>query len=196
VAAGVVGPAAFVVAWLVAGALTEGYSATDEAISRLAATGAPRRALMTAGFVCFGVAMVFYAGSLRRRFGDWVGIAAATSGGATLGVALFPLDTSTALDGAHNVLAALGYVALAATPVLAARPLAAGGRRRTAVASTVTGLLAGACLLATVAGPAHGLFQRAGLTIVDAWLMATAVWTARTRDVPAQPIRASGRTGR
>jgi len=35
------------------------------------------------------------------------------------------------------------------------------------------------CLLATVAGPAHGLFQRLGLTIGDAWIVATAVALTR-----------------
>ena len=30
-------------------------------------------------------------------------------------------------------------------------------------------------LIATVAGPAHGLFQRVGLTIGDAWIVATAL---------------------
>jgi hypothetical protein len=36
-------------------------------------------------------------------------------------------------------------------------------------------VLSGACLAATVFGPAHGLFQRAGLTLGDLWLAATAV---------------------
>ena len=39
---------------------------------------------------------------------------------------------------------------------------------------------AGLCLLATVAGPAHGLFQRLGLTIGDAWIVATAVVLLRS----------------
>jgi hypothetical protein len=40
--------------------LTKGYSPVQESISRLAAVGAPKRRLMTAGFVCFGVAVPAY----------------------------------------------------------------------------------------------------------------------------------------
>lgn len=179
--AGLVGPLGFITAWLAAGSLTDGYSPVGDAISRLAAVGAPYRTVMAAGFVCFGVAVPIYALVLRRCLGGQTWIAATTSGVATLGIALFPLGSSGAVDGIHNGLAALGYLALAATPVLAARALSDDGHRRAARASVAVGVLAGACLAATVAGPAHGLFQRTGLTVVDVWLMASAVWIARGR---------------
>jgi len=171
---------------LIAGALTPGYSPVGQAISRLAATGAPWRGVMTAGFVCFGAAVGVYALELRRRLGGRAWMAAATTAAATLGVALFPLGVSDGLDGVHNGLAAAGYLSLAATPLLAAPALAGSGHRRAAVASVMIGVLAAACLAATVAGPAHGAFQRAGLGVVDVWLMASAVWFACEPAEPAE----------
>ncbi len=173
--AGIVGPAAFIAAWVVAGTLTAGYSWTDDAISRLAAVGAPDRLLMTAGFVGFGVAVPLYAIVLRRYLAGPAWVAAATTGAATLGVALFPLGTSTAVDGAHNAMAVSGYLALAAIPLLAARPLVEAHHRTAAVGSRVVAGLAGASLAASLVGPSHGLYQRAGLTLVDVWLMASAL---------------------
>ncbi len=185
--AGIIGPAAFIAAWVVAGARTGGYSAVDQAISRLAASGAPTRTLMTLGFVCFGIAMPVYGLVLRRHLGGRSWMAATTSGVATLGVALFALGTSSAIDGLHNTMAALGYLALVATPLLAARPLADAGHRRAAAASLVAAGMAGVCLIATLVGPAHGLFQRVGLTIVDAWLMtSTLAIIAQTRRSPVR----------
>ena len=61
-----IGPAAFVTAWAANGAATKGYSPIDDAISRLAAVGTTTRPFMTAGFVCFGLAVPIYASALRR----------------------------------------------------------------------------------------------------------------------------------
>jgi len=173
--AGVAGPVGFIAGWLVAGALTAGYSSVDEAISRLAANGAPNRALMTAAFVCFGIAVPAYALVLRRRLPGPAWAAAAASGVATLGVALFPLGISAGVDSAHNALAGLGYAALVAVPLLAAGPLAEGSHRRAAAASLVVGVAAGLCLMASLLGPVHGLDQRVGLTLLDLWLIASAL---------------------
>ncbi len=172
--AGIVGPAAFIAAWVSAGLLTAGYSPVDDAISRLAAVGAPTRVLMTAGFVCFGVAVPAYALELRRHLGGAAWMGAAVSGAATLGVALFPLGASAAIDGVHNAMAASGYLALVAVPLLGAGRLGQAGHPRAAVASLVAAVVAGGCLAATLLVPAHGLYQRAGLTVVDVWLMASA----------------------
>ena len=66
--------------------------------------------------------------------------------------------------------------------MLAARAQSDAGHRRAAVASVATGAVAAACLAATVAGPAHGLFQRAGLTVVDVWLVLSASAMVLGRD--------------
>jgi len=172
--AGIVGPAGFVGAWVAAGALTGGYSPVSDAISELARVGAPARAVMTGGFVCFGVAVPAYALVLRRNLRGRAWVTAAISGAATFGIALFPLGVSSATDGVHNGLAALGYLSLAATPLLAVRPLVEDGHRGAGLLSGAVAGLAAGCLGATLFGPAHGLLQRAGLTLVDVWLMAGA----------------------
>ncbi|MGI8777859.1 MAG: DUF998 domain-containing protein [Acidimicrobiales bacterium] len=187
--AGIVGPVGFVGAWATAGALTVGYSSVNDAISELAGVGAPTRALMTGGFVCFGVAVPTYALVLRRDLRGRAWLAAAISGAATVGIAMVPLGASPTTDGVHNGLAALGYLSLVATPLLAVRPLIDAGRRRFAVLSGAVAASAAGCLGATLAGPAHGLFQRLGLTLLDVWLVAGAFGAIRR----ARPTSAAGR---
>ena len=176
---GVVGPVAFVGAWSLAGIAAHHYSATQDAISRLAQTGAPTRAAMTTGFVVFGVAVPVYSRALRAALGGPAWMTAFATGVATLGVAAVPLGAPTR-DTVHGWFAATGYVTLAATPLLASLRFARAGRRGWASASRVAGVASGACLLATIAGPAHGLFQRLGLGIGDVWIVATAIEMIRT----------------
>ena len=183
----VLGPAAFIAAWVVAGARTPGYEPLSDAISRTAADGAPQRHVMNAGFVLYAVGSAAGAVALRRAIPGPAWIASAVNGVATLGVALTPLERSSGLDAAHTVTATTGYISLALTPLLAARPLAAAGHRRTAAASAATGAGVAACLAATALTEDSGLPQRLGLTTGDAWLIATGVailtgWTATRAD--------------
>ena len=145
------------------------YSPVEDAISRLAASGAETAPLMTGGFVVFGVSMVVFSRTVRDAVGTPAAASVIATGLATLGVAATPLDTG--VDGLHGVFAFVGYATLAAAPLLAAPGL----RGRWRAASVVAGVLTAASLAATVAGPASGLFQRTGLTIGDAWLAAVAV---------------------
>lgn len=181
---GIIGPAAFVTAWAVLGARRAGYDPISDHISRLAAEGVRERAAMTAGFVTFGVGVPVYAIALRRALPGWSWVTAAATGVATLGVAAFPLD-GPAGDGAHAVAAGLGYATLAATPLLAASALYRGGRPAAARLSVAAGVASGACLLATMAGPATGLLQRTGLTIGDIWIVSSAVALFRSRLLPS-----------
>ena len=173
-AGGVVGPAAFVTAWSVLGATTSGYSPVDDAISRLAASGMSTRAAMSAGFGLFGAGMAAYGLSLRSVLPGPAWALAVTTGAATLAVAALPLGTSAG-DLPHQVAAAVGYATLAALPPVAARPMADRGRRGWARYSQATGAVSAACLVASTVGPASGLLQRAGLTVVDLWVVGTAV---------------------
>lgn len=175
---GVAGPAAFVTAWAVLGRRLPGYSPVDDAISRLAATGAPDRAWMTAGLVAFGTGLPLYATALRRALPGPAWTCATATGLATLGVAAFPLGSPTR-DTVHGVFAGIGYATLAATPLVASAPLARSGRRLWAGSAVVAGVASGLSLLATLAGPASGLFQRVGLTVADAWVVASALDLAR-----------------
>jgi hypothetical membrane protein len=185
----VVGPVAFISAWLVGGARTPGYDPFDDAISRIAADAAPQQALMSAGFVVYGVALVVGAlalhGSLLRRSAP----AAVVNGLATLAVALTPLERSDAVDQAHGLAAIVGYVAIVAMPLLAIRPLRASGRDRAATASLVLAVVSAACLVASGVSDANGAFQRLGLLAGDVWLIATglALWGASRRGRSLSP---------
>lgn len=177
---GVVGPAAFVAAWAVLGRRLPGYSPVDDAISRLAAGGAPDRYVMTAGLVALGTGLPLYGSALRATLPGPAWVCATATGLATLGVATFPLGSPTP-DRIHGIFAGIGYATLAATPLVAAAPLARSGRTGWARVSVAAGLVSGASLLATLAGPASGLFQRLGLTTGHAWIVAGAVDILRTK---------------
>lgn len=172
-AGGVLGPLGFITAWSVLGATTDRpYSPVQDAISRLAEADAPTQAGMTAGFVAFGIGVPLFGLALRGQ-GNRAWTTAVATGLATLGVAATPLETSKTVDLLHGAFATVGYATLAATPWLGAPALAPRLSKAAAVVS------AGA-LAATVAGPAHGLFQRIGLTVGDAWIVAMAVRLLRT----------------
>jgi hypothetical membrane protein len=169
---GIIGPVAFVTAWVVCGRATAGYSPRGDAISDLAAIGASTRLTMTLGFVVFGVGVALYSRPLGQLLGAPTGWAAAVCGLATLGVAAVPLGWIS--DGLHGTLAALGYAGLAATPLLASAPLRRRGRLGAAGVSVATAVVCALCLVATAFARDHGLFQRLGLTIGDVWLVVSA----------------------
>ena len=171
---GAVGPVAFVTAWAVGGATTQRpYSAVETTISRLAAIGADTRPLMTAGFVVFGLAVLAHALALRRAVPGSAWVTAVVTGVATLAVAALPLDRSSAVDGAHGIAAGVGYVSLALTPVLAARPLLRLGERWMALGGLGLAAVSTVALPVSLAVSETGLFQRLGLGAVDLWLVAS-----------------------
>ncbi|HTK15313.1 MAG TPA: hypothetical protein VL769_02885 [Acidimicrobiia bacterium] len=59
--------------------------------------------------------------------------------------------------------------------------------------SSLVGAGAGISLLATTATDLNGLFQRIGLTIVDVWIVATAVAILRMRLTPRRPDNGRGK---
>jgi hypothetical protein len=177
--AGVAGPAAFITAWSTLGASRAGYSPVTDPISRLAAVGEPTRPLMTGGFLAFAAGVSAYSSALRDHGFDAAGRAARVTALATLGIAARPLGRPGG-DRAHAVPVAIAYAALAATPVLASRPLARRGARWAAVASMATGVGVAGSLGASVLSPrATGLAQRVGLTLGHLWIMASAVQMLR-----------------
>jgi hypothetical membrane protein len=172
---GVVGPAAFIAAWVVTGLATDGYSPVQDPISDLAAVDAPHCAWMTAGFVIFAGGMVAYGLALRARDAGPAWIAAVATGVATLGVAMLPLDLSNAVDAAHGIAAGTGYVALGTTALLSARVLARNGALGWARFGLLIGVATLSALALTLPGSATGLWQRIGLTTGDVWIVATAL---------------------
>lgn len=177
---GIIGPASFIGAWT-AGALTTSapYSSIDDAISRLAAVGSDTRWLMTAGFVTFGVSLPVYASALRATVPGAAWMTAAATGIATLAVAAAPLDHSDTVDRLHSIFAGLGYLTLAATPLLAASPLRAMGHHRLSRFGVAAGVASATALALTTTGLPSGLFQRVGLTVTDAWIIASALAITR-----------------
>jgi hypothetical membrane protein len=176
---GVFGPAAFVGAWVTGAIRTPGYSSVDSAISRLAAVGASTRPLMTAGMLSFGVAVPVFSGALRSEFGRAVATAAIVAGVGTLGVAALPLDVSRSVDLAHGVAATIAYLGTAGMPALAVATLWRRGCNSAAALSGGVAAVSAASLVATTVGPAHGFFQRLGLTVTDMWMVAVAVTLLR-----------------
>jgi hypothetical membrane protein len=170
---GCVGPAAFVGAWAIAGATWAQYSAINNAISDLAAVGAPTRVAMTVGFVVFGLGVIAFGLALRSVVPGPAWMAAVATGACTLGVALTPLGGWSG-DAPHATFAGLGYATLVALPLLAAGPLARAGEALRARLSIMLGVTSAAFLAASTLGPAHGLWQRLGLTVGDVWIVATA----------------------
>lgn len=179
---GVLGPCAFVGAWLLGGALTDGYDPIRQAISQLAREGAATRPLMTAGFVVFGVLVPVWAFALGRVLDEpRLRVSVTVAGLATLAVALLPLSREGAQpqDVAHAVAAATGYVAMAASPLLGAVALRRQGHGRAAALSAAVGVVSACALVSSVVLDASGGFQRLGLTVVDAWYVVVAIWVLR-----------------
>ena len=180
---GIIGPTAFVSAWVVGGLRTDGYDPLEEAISQLAREGAETRPLMTGGFIAFGVLIPIWARVLRRELDSRaVGAAATVAGVSTLAVAALPLtrDPGGTQDLLHAIAAGIGYVGMALTPLLASGPLRRLGRDRAAAASVVVGVISIAGLSGTLVFPERsGGMQRLGLTIVDAWHVVAGVWVLR-----------------
>ncbi len=167
----IVGPAAFISAWVVSGALTEGYSPTRDHISDLAAIGAPTRPLMNVGFTVFAVAVGMAASPLRRHIGTPAAAVLGANALLSIGIMLAPLGQSEQGDQIHGVVAGLGYLALAATAPSAA-PVLAKRSRPLAVASVGVGAVSLGCLVASfVLKEQSGFWQRAGITTTDAWLI-------------------------
>lgn len=179
---GVLAPSAFVGAWLVGSAVADDYDPLVDAISRLAAEGAATRPLMTAGFVAFGVLIPVWARTLGDRLDSTALRAVVTVAGlATLAVAGLPLteEGDTTQDALHAVAAGIGYVAMAATPLVAAPLLRRRGDPTAAAVSLVVGTVSIASLVGTLlvgedGQVGSGALQRLGLTVVDAWHVVTA----------------------
>lgn len=178
----IIGPVTFISTWLAAGAMTRGYSPIRDHISDLDAVDAPTRPMMNAAFTTFAIAVGVAAGPVRTRLGRPAGVAMYANALLSLGIMVAPLGRSPNGDRLHGVLAGLGYLALAGTAPSAAPALA----RRSpwlARASIAVGAASMACLVASLIRPEKGLWQRAGITTTDAWLIAVGILAVADSDV-------------
>lgn len=181
---GIAGPVAFVGGWLVNGLRTEGYDPLQDAISQLAREGAPTRLSMTACFVGFGVLLPLWAPVVARRLeAPALRWSVTVAGLATVAVAALPLtrEPGGTQDLVHALAAGTGYLAMSATPLIAAAGLRRQRRTTAATLSTLTGVVSACALVATVLADASGFFQRLGLTVVDLWHVVVAAWVLSRR---------------
>ncbi len=188
---GAVGVAIYVGAWLTAGLVTPGFDQLRQAISETFALGAPLlpATLVRVALVLSGVGLVLFGWALERGLpgeGRAAPLVCAISGVLTVAVVAVPCTSgcpgagASLLDTLHTVVAAGGYLALIATPLLVARRVRQHARSL-ARWSLILGGLALAGFLARAAGwePLPGLQQRVFNTVADAWFVVAGVWLFR-----------------
>ncbi|MEU6915774.1 DUF998 domain-containing protein [Streptomyces olindensis] len=113
-------PVVLIMGWLVAASLQgPAYDPAAQTISVLAAPGGSGYWVMTAAFIALGVCHLLTAWGLRPA-ATAGRVALAAGGGSALAVALVPAPSSGG-SLSHGSVAAVGFVLLAAWPVLAAR---------------------------------------------------------------------------
>ncbi len=113
-------PVFFIGGAIVAGALSPGYDPVRQTISELAAGDAPTRVLMTVFFVLTGLCHLVTV-TFARGVGIPGRIAFLVGALASLGVAVFPLPSVAGTSATHTSFAIVGFVLLAAWPVLGMR---------------------------------------------------------------------------
>ncbi|WP_431037937.1 DUF998 domain-containing protein [Streptomyces sp. P6-2-1] len=198
-------PVVLVTAWGVAEVLQgDGYDPARKTISVLASYGAPGYWLMTAALLVLGACYVTIACGLFPA--ALAGRAALAGGGvAAMGLTLAPAPPRGG-DLGHGAVATIGFVLLAAWPVLAAErhePHAPWGLRPHVAAWATAVMAAGAVffLLSLLRGWAPGAVERA-LTFAQAlWPLLVVLSCDRDtvrvrRSPPAPPTPPQGPRGR
>jgi uncharacterized protein DUF998 len=216
----ILGQSIFPLAWLVAGGIDSGYSHERQYVSELAARNAAHPWIAEIGIAALAVSWIALGVALRaglpRRPWSWAPPALfLATGVATAGVVLLPLDCSPSVDHAcrlrhegwdlswrhygHEFLGWACQLMLAATPFALARALRPGILSRLALALGVIGLfIAAGGVAATLADESRaGIYQRAGLIVVQGWtylLAAALLLAARARQPgfgqgPASAVR-------
>jgi hypothetical protein len=186
---GVLGPVAFIAAWLVAQRRQDEYEVRHEHISGLAAKDANDPLVMTAGFVVLGGSTVAFASALDRRLGSRAGVGPASirlAGLATIVAGVFRRDRRSNFpapgepegqsweNDVHDTAAVVGGIAgtvglVALAPALARDPeLRDLAKPALGAAGASAGL--STWFLRDVVRPGNGLLQRANTTIPLAFM--------------------------
>jgi len=195
-------PALLIGGTFVAGALWPGYDPVRQTISELAAGDAPTRALMTVFFVLTGVCHLVTA-TFARGIGIAGRIVYLIGALATLGVAAFPLPTVAGSSATHTAFAMIGFIALAAWPLLGMRVRADFPWLVRPVGAILgTAILTALCLWFLVIWSSHsspivGLVERIAADAEALWpaVVATALWRAQlrvARAARAEPVVRAG----
>jgi uncharacterized protein DUF998 len=183
-ACGILGPAAFTAAWLIAQRRQDDYRVHHEHISGLAARDANDPHVMTGGFVTLGACGVAFAAALQRRFepdAGWGPALLGASGIASIATGLFPRDRrsnyplpgeppgQTWVNDVHDAAAVAGGLAgtvgiAALVPRLAKDP-EYRDLARPAVGAVIASAGLATWFLRDVLRPGNGILQRANVTI-------------------------------
>jgi hypothetical protein len=188
----------FVVAWIVAGGLEDGYSATDSYVSELGAGDVHDAWIVNGGILVLGAGFACVAAGLAivLRGRPWARVAPALFGGCavlTAAGAFMTLDCRFSVDAAckarqdagvltwhhygHGWASAVVPLLLVATPFALARAEWPSLLARITLASGVGGLVLWLVSLAgegETGGPV-GLYQRLGLAVVHYWVIVIAI---------------------
>ena len=189
--------AAFVIAWLAAGALQRDYSHVEQGVSYLAANDADHPWIAAAAVVVLGASFAALGVALARVRSPRTMLPAALFAAVGASLALttaFPLDCGAAdaqrcddlwhagrLSWQHDAHLWLGLattVLLLLTPFALARTLAPGTAAAAALTAGAIGvLIAVASYVAYgVPGIGDGLVQRAGLFVTHVWVLIVGGW--------------------
>lgn len=202
---GVLGPAAFTAAWLVAQRRQNEYEVRHEHISGLAAKDANDPHVMTAGFAVLGGCTIAFASALDQRLGPRAGVGPAligVAGLATIVAGVFRRDRRSNFpapgepegqsweNDVHDTAAVVGGVAgtlglVALAPRLARDPAFRDLARPALGAAGASAGLAG-WFLRDVVRPGNGLLQRANMTIPLAFMARLALRMLRERTEEAE----------
>lgn len=180
---------------LILGALTPEYSHRSQVISELAAQGTRYGVLMSAAIVTFGLLLIGFAPAMfvAHQPGASAAVSALliAGGGLALIIAgLFRCDPGCSLESISPGMATHIWSAFAASWLLALAPLGLAVRlpatpsgHRYYAASLLAGLGMVIMLFVTMAAgprdPSIGWLQRLSLTILAAWLIASALRVQR-----------------
>ncbi len=201
-ACGMIGPAAFTAAWLLAQRRQADYQVRHEHISGLAARDATDPLVMTAGFLALGTCTLAFASALERRLGPRAGIGPAligVAGLATIAAGVFRRDRRSNfpapgqpegqswVNDVHDAAAVLGGMAGTAGLIALAPALARDPTLRDLSKSSLSaaGASAGmsAWFLRDVVRPGNGLLQRVNVTIPLVFMVRLALRMLSTRSV-------------
>jgi hypothetical membrane protein len=113
-------PVVFIGGTTIAGLALPGYNPVHQTISELAAVDAPTRAFTTTVFVLSGLGHLVTV-TFARGIGPVGRVAYLVGALASLAVAVFPLPAGGGRSVEHNISAIIGFVLLAAWPLLGMR---------------------------------------------------------------------------
>jgi hypothetical membrane protein len=210
----------FVLTWIVAGSLQDGYSHLEQGVSELGADNAEYPTLMNAGIVVLGLSFAAVGLALMPVLPRRPARVAAVAlfAGAGLGIALagvFPVDCWLAVDEsceerfdagelswqtyAHVWSGFAAEILFLLTPFALWRALWPGSAGAAAFSSGIVGVLfflVAGVGLSMSEGAADGLVQRVGWLVIHTWVVIVAggiIWETRRRREPGPlvPLRPS-----